>query len=227
MAVQSHRAGRAGSPGAGRRAGRCSNRMARARDRGPKLITTVISTTRAAGRDVMMRRILGRWPAARAWLSRSICARTRSVVQETSCLGEREPASTSTITWANCLGHAAAAAPSTGWWSALKAGDGPAGTSPRPGARSACGLGPAGSRAAPAGSRADGHAGPCVSQSKGGQPAGTAMSRGAGKTGKASWPWPAGRSGVRVDGMFRFQSGECERPRTPRGGAFACLVTDL
>jgi hypothetical protein len=34
-------------------------RSASARDRGPKLSTTVISTTRAAGRDVTMRRILG------------------------------------------------------------------------------------------------------------------------------------------------------------------------
>jgi hypothetical protein len=34
-------------------------RSASARDRAPKLSTTVISTTRAAGREVTMRRILG------------------------------------------------------------------------------------------------------------------------------------------------------------------------
>jgi len=34
-------------------------RSASARDRGPKLSTTVISTTSAVGRDVTMRRILG------------------------------------------------------------------------------------------------------------------------------------------------------------------------
>ena len=86
----------------------CSKRMASARDRGPKLTTTVISTTEAAGWDVTMRRILGRWSEASTWVRSPIWARTRSVVQPTVCLSGREPASISTITWANCLGNAVA-----------------------------------------------------------------------------------------------------------------------
>ena len=86
----------------------CSKRIASARDRGPKLTTTVISTTEAAGCDVMMRRILGRWSEASTWVRSPIWARTRSVVQPTVCLSGREPASISTITWANCLGNAVA-----------------------------------------------------------------------------------------------------------------------
>ena len=144
----------------------CSKRMARARDRGPKLTTTVISTTRAAGRDVMMRRILGRWSEASTWLRRSIRARTRSVVQGTICLGGREPASISTITWANCLGHAGMSEGRT-WPGAAGVAAGPAGPGgPGDPAGSAspggwlltCGL-------AWAAARATGHAAPWVSQS--------------------------------------------------------------
>jgi hypothetical protein len=98
ISVQSHRAGRAGKPGAGWRAGTCSKRMASARDRGPKVTTTVISTTEGAGCDVTMRRILGRWPEASDWVRLPIWARTRSVVQPTLCLSGREPANISTIT---------------------------------------------------------------------------------------------------------------------------------
>jgi len=46
----------------------CSKRIANARDRDPKLTTTVISTTEAAGCDVTMRRILGRWSEASIWV---------------------------------------------------------------------------------------------------------------------------------------------------------------
>jgi hypothetical protein len=86
----------------------CSKRMASARDRDPKLTTTVISTTETAGCDTTMRRILGRWSEASDWVRSPIWARTRSVVQPTVCLSGREPASISTITWANCLGNAPA-----------------------------------------------------------------------------------------------------------------------
>ena len=82
--------------------------MASARDRAPKVTTTVISTTEAAGCDVTTRLILGRWSEASNWVRSPIWARTRSVVQPTVCLSGREPASISTITWANCLGNAMA-----------------------------------------------------------------------------------------------------------------------
>ena len=84
--------GRAGGPpGHGRRAGTCSKRMARARDRDPKPTTMVISTTPAVGRDVITRRIRGRCSAsATAQLSRSICARTRSVAAAGKLLGRAE-----------------------------------------------------------------------------------------------------------------------------------------
>ena len=86
----------------------CSKRMASARDRAPKVTTTVISTTEAAGCDVTTRLILGRWSEASTWVRSPIWARTRSVVQPTVCLSGREPASISTITWANFLGNAVA-----------------------------------------------------------------------------------------------------------------------
>ena len=82
--------------------------MASARDRAPKVTTTVISTTEAAGCDVTTRLILGRWSEASTWVRSPIWARTRSVVQPTVCLSGREPASISTITWANFLGNSVA-----------------------------------------------------------------------------------------------------------------------
>src|SRR5271165_1049257 len=189
----------------------CSNRMASARDRGPKLTTTVISTTETAGCDVTIRRILGRWSEATNWVRSAIWARTRSVVQPTVCLSGREPASISTITWANCLASAIAL---------FAAGDGAVGPAAPAGAgagRLTCGL-------VAAASRATGHAAPWVSQSYGGQPAGTATSRspedaagagGVGWPGAASgpggvgWPGTVGGSGVRVlDGMFRLPGPE-------------------
>ena len=71
-------------------------------------MTTVISTTEAAGCDVTMRRILGRCSEVTSRVRSPIWARTRSVVQPTVCLSGREPASISTITWANCLVNAVA-----------------------------------------------------------------------------------------------------------------------
>ena len=100
-AVHSQRAGRAGQPGAAGRAAACSKRMARARERAPKFTTTVISTTRSAGRDITMRAILGRRPAASSGARFPTRARTRSVASETSCRSGRTPASTSTITTAS------------------------------------------------------------------------------------------------------------------------------
>ena len=127
-------------------------------------MTTVISTTETAGCDVMMRRILGRWSGATNWVRSPIWARTRSVVQPTVCLSGREPASISTITWANCLGNAVA-------WPA--AGDSAA----DPGAPAGAGAARLTWGLVAAASRATGHAAPWVSQSYGGQPAGTVMSR--------------------------------------------------
>src|ERR1700723_3105436 len=80
--------------------------MARARERAPKLTTTVISTTRSAGRDITMRAILGRRPAASSGARIPTRARTRSVAMQTSCRSGRTPASTSTITTASCRGRA-------------------------------------------------------------------------------------------------------------------------
>src|SRR5271166_5174809 len=198
----------------------CSNRMASARDRGPKLTTTVISTTETAGCDVTIRRILGRWSEATNWVRSAIWARTRSVVQPTVCLSGREPASISTITWANCLASAIAL---------FAAGDGAVGPAAPAGAgagRLTCGL-------VAAASRATGHAAPWVSQSYGGQPAGTATSRspedaagagGVGWPGAASgpggvgWPGTVGGSGVRVlDGMFRLPGPENANDRERLG----------
>jgi hypothetical protein len=76
----------------------CSNRIASARDRAPKLRMTVISTTEAAGCDVTTRLSLGLWSEASNWARSPIWARTRSVVQPMVCLSGREPASISTIT---------------------------------------------------------------------------------------------------------------------------------
>jgi hypothetical protein len=182
-----------------------SKRMARARDRGPKLTTTVISTACAVGHDVMMRLILGRWPEVSAWPRRSISSRTRSVVQRTSCLGEREPARTSTITWANRTGisvprsaalvRAATSARNTASFGALPAerpGSRPAAgcaavaTEPGAAAEPATAAAEPGAAAEPAtaaaepavaAERAAGQAAPWVSQSYGGQPAGTLTSR--------------------------------------------------
>ena len=203
-------------------------------------MTTVISTTEAAGCDVTMRRILGRWSEATNWVRSPIWARTRSVVQPTVCRSGREPASISTITWANCLGNAVA------WPGAGGSAAGPdalAGAGAGAGAgvgawRGICGL-------VVAASRATGHAAPWVSQSYGGQPAGTVTSRspgnaggshGVGRSGGTSgshgvgrsggtrgsrWPGAVGGSGVRVlDGMFRLPGPENangrERPWRPR-----------
>ena len=83
------------------RAATCSKRMARARERGPKSATTVISTARAAGRDVTMRWILGRRSEARCGARTRTRARTRSVANGTSCRSGRTPARTSTITRAS------------------------------------------------------------------------------------------------------------------------------
>ena len=245
ISVQSHRAGRAGRPGAGCRAGMCSKRMASARDREPALMTTVISTTEAAGCDVTMRWILGRWSEATNRVRSPIWARTRSVVQPTACLSGREPASISTITWANCLGNAVAW---PGAWGSAAGPDALAGAGTW---RGICGL-------VVAASRATGHAAPWLSQSYGGQPAGTETSRSPEDSGGAGWPgaasgpddgvgWPAaasgpddgvgwpgaasgpgggagwpgavGGSGVRMlDGMFRLPGPENANGRERPGG---------
>ncbi len=211
----------------------CSKRMASARDRGPKLTTTVISTTEAAGCDVTMRRILGRWSEATNWVRSPIWARTRSVVQPTVCLNGRAPASISTITWANRLGSAVAwpeeASRVRSWPGAGRGAVGPGGPADAGSWRLTCGL-------VMAASRATGHAAPWVSQSYGGQPAGTAISRSpegagdsggvcapeeAGASGRVRGPGAVGGSGVRVlDGMFRLPGPENatarDRPRRPR-----------
>lgn len=157
--------------------------MASARDRGPKVMMTVISTTEAAGCDVTMRRILGRWSEATNWVRSPIWARTRSVVQPTVCLSGREPASISTITWANCLGNAVA------WPGAGGSAAGPDAMAGAGAWRGMCGLVAAASRAA-------GHAAPWLSQSYGGQPAGTVTSRSPGDAGGSlGLGWPGGTSG--------------------------------
>src|SRR5580704_17232505 len=162
----------------------CSKRMASARDRAPKVTTTVISTTEAAGCDVTTRLILGRWSEASTWVRSPIWARTRSVVQPTVCLCGREPASISTITWANFLGNAvlwpALLWPALLWpallWPAMLWSGASGGAVGRGGPAGGgawwlmCGL----VRGA---ARATGHAAPWVSQSYGGQPAGTVMRR--------------------------------------------------
>ena len=102
-------AGRPGGPARRRgRAATCSNRMARARERGPKSTTTVISTTRTAGRDVTMRTSLGRRPEASSGARPRTRARTRSVASGTNCRPGRAPARTSTMTRASWRGHAVA-----------------------------------------------------------------------------------------------------------------------
>ncbi len=219
--------------------------MASARDRGPKLTTTVISTTEAAGCDVTMRRILGRWSEATTWVRSPIWARTRSVVQPTVCLNGRAPANISTITWANRLGNAVAwpeeASRVRSWPGAVSGAAGPGGPAGAGSWRLTYGL-------VMAASRATGHAAPWVSQSYGGQPPGTVISRspegaggscgvrspegaggsgevrspeGAGGSDGVRWPGAVGGSGVRVlDGMFRLPGPENangrERPRRPR-----------
>jgi hypothetical protein len=199
----------------------------------------------------MMRRILGRWSEASSWVRSPIWARTRSVVQPTVCRSGRVPASISTITWANCLGNAVAwLAPA---WPAAP-GVVPAGAAvparaavaAAPGGRSRPGAGsgaarPGGPAVAStwllacglvaAASRATGHAAPWVSQSYGGQPAGTVMSRsleeaggsgevcwpGAGGSGGVCWPGAVGGTGVRVlDGMFRLPGPENANNRERR-----------
>ena len=101
--------GRAPRPGRARGGGLCSRRMARARTRGPKLTTTVISITSDAGRNATTRRSSGRWPAASIGPRRWIRARARSVAQDDICRGGRDPASVSTSTCANWPGHAPSA----------------------------------------------------------------------------------------------------------------------
>lgn len=133
-------------------------------------MTTVISTTEAAGCDVTMRRIMGRCSEATNWVRSPIWARTRSVVQPTVCRSGRDPASISTITWANCLGNAMA------WPGAGGSGVGPGALAGAVAWRGRCGL-------AVAASRATGHAAPWLSQSYGGQPAGTVTSRSPGNAG--------------------------------------------
>jgi hypothetical protein len=85
----------------------CSKRMARARDRAPQLMITVISTTRSLGRDATIRVILGGRSEVRYVASRPSWVLALSVVMGMSCLVGREPASVSTITWATCAGLAA------------------------------------------------------------------------------------------------------------------------
>ena len=204
----------------------CSKRMASARDRGPKVTTTVISTTEAAGCDVTIRRILGRWSEASTWVRSPIWAPTRSVVQPTVCLSGREPASISTITWANCLGNAVAcpqaatARPGT----ALAAV--PAGAAV---ARSAGWSGEAWRLAADvrlgrAAARATGHAAPWVSQSYGGQPAGTVMSRSLGSESGVSAGAVLGRGRLGGAGRRGRRAWGAARRVGREGRSTACYV---
>ena len=177
-------------------------------------MTTVISTTETAGCDVTMRRILGRWSEATNWVRSAIWARTRSVVQPMVCLSGREPASISTITWANCLGSAVA------WPAAGDSAVGPGAPAGAGAGRLTCGL-------VAAASRATGHAAPWVSQSYGGQPAGTATSRSpedAAGPGGVGWPGAAsgaGRDGLARSGQWPGRDGLARSGQWPGRGGLA------
>ncbi len=98
--VQSHR------PGCRSRSR--SSRTASARVRAPKLTTTVISTTPAAGCAVTTRRTRGRCPAISVGPSCRMRWRAAIVVHGTICRAGRDPASVSARTCANWPGQPSA-----------------------------------------------------------------------------------------------------------------------